>query len=263
MTTTLPTPAELKQQEAINAALAKAGLPQNKLNGLIEMAKDRLLCDSACQKERTAKELKNKWDMAQNNLRNAPEEVNVAERNYYTFINGSNAYNTILTSKNSKNAEEFRKNAMTKHTDLNKELNILLQTYETNTLYLTKMNELLKIKLEEQKELKRDIDQYIAGVQTNDRKVIYQNHDMDWLGTSRKALFFLYWSIFILYFLFSDFFSQGKYKVIKNWFIIFGYVIFPSVLNWIVRQLFALIDYIAHLFTRRSEQNVYVTMNPS
>lgn len=259
----LPTPAELKQQEAINAALIKAGLPQNKLNGLIEMAKDRLMCDSACQKERTAKELKQKWDLAQNNLKNAPQEVNVAEKNYYSFTKGVGGYDSILTSKNTQNADEFKKNAILKHTGLNQELNTLLQTYETNSLYLEKMEELLKLKLEEQKELKRDIDQYIAGVQTNDRKVIYQNNDMNWLDTSRKVLLFIYWAIFLIYFIFSDFFAYERYNEKKSWVLILGYLIFPFLLNWFVKQLFALSAYITHLFTNRSTQNVYVTMNPS
>lgn len=44
------------------------------------MITDKLICDSACQKERNANTLKQKWDLAQNNLKNAPAEVNQAEK---------------------------------------------------------------------------------------------------------------------------------------------------------------------------------------
>ena len=37
-------PNDINQQNAINGALTSAGLPANKLNGLIAMAKDHLLC---------------------------------------------------------------------------------------------------------------------------------------------------------------------------------------------------------------------------
>ena len=72
----ISSPADIKNQEIIDQALIDAGLPQNKLNGLVSMITDKLICDSACQKERNETTLKEKWDLAQNNLKDAPEQVN-------------------------------------------------------------------------------------------------------------------------------------------------------------------------------------------
>ena len=55
-------PNDIKQQDIINGALMNAGLPENKLNGLISMAKDHLLCNNDCQKAREAERLKKIWE---------------------------------------------------------------------------------------------------------------------------------------------------------------------------------------------------------
>ena len=56
----LSSTSDLQQQAAINQALTDAGLPQNKINSLIELAKERLMCDSACQKEKKKRRIKEK-----------------------------------------------------------------------------------------------------------------------------------------------------------------------------------------------------------
>ena len=105
----LSSTSDLQQQTAINQALADAGLPQNKINSLIELAKERLMCDSACQKEKKSAELKKKFTSAQKNLRDAPEEVSLAEKNYYVFSQGYPAYEDMLFDRYSKTAEEMKK----------------------------------------------------------------------------------------------------------------------------------------------------------
>ena len=57
----LSSTSDLQQQAAINQALTDAGLPQNKINSLVELAKERLMCDSACQKDKKSAELKKKF----------------------------------------------------------------------------------------------------------------------------------------------------------------------------------------------------------
>ena len=54
------------------------------------------------------------------------------------------------------------------------------------------LNELLRIKLGENEDLKRDIDQYLAQTQTSGRKVIYEDRGRDWLTTVRKIMLFFY-----------------------------------------------------------------------
>ena len=250
--------ADIKNQELIDNALIAAGLPQNKLNGLIAMIKERLICDTACQKERTKTDLKTKLDLAQNNLEQAPQKVKSAEKNYYVYTEGESGYDTLLYQRNEKNAESFKKNAMLHHMEQMKEMEILVKNYDADKLYVERMNELIKIKKEQEKTLKEDIDQYISHTQTNDRKVVYENKDMKWLNNFRFFLIIIYYILFIAYFFMSDFFTNEKYKSLKAWAFILAYVLFPSFLDLFTKQLAYLYFSIIYLITDNKWKNVYV-----
>ena len=45
-----------------------------------------IACDPECQRERTSNELREKYFNAKTNLMTAPNQVNVAAKNYYTFV---------------------------------------------------------------------------------------------------------------------------------------------------------------------------------
>ena len=69
---------DLQQQDLINKALISAGLPNNKINDLVAMARDKLTCNPACQQQRKGDAYKQKWDLAKKNYKNAPEEIKQA-----------------------------------------------------------------------------------------------------------------------------------------------------------------------------------------
>jgi hypothetical protein len=253
----MSTEQDIQQQDAINNALISAGLPQNKLNGLISMAQDHLLCDSACQKERTSNKLKKIWDNAKINLRTAPEQVENAEKNYYIYDKGYAKYQDLLFDRYSKSAEEMKQSSIIKHDELVSKLKTLMKTYDAETIYSKRMNELLRLRKNENKQLKDDINNYIGTVQTNERKVDYENIDSSWISTIRTVLIYIYYFLFVLYFIISDYFITEKYKSIKVWIYIVCYLIFPYFLNWIVVQLYYIKNYIYHKFTMRSYKNAY------
>jgi hypothetical protein len=62
-------------------------------NKLIEQAKQAVMCDSNCQKEKTAQELKEKYLASQQNLLSAGSQEVEAKKNYVVFTQGELAYN--------------------------------------------------------------------------------------------------------------------------------------------------------------------------
>lgn len=248
---------DIKQQAAINNALISAGLPQNKLNGLIAMANDSLLCNKACQKEREAARLKKIWEESKTNLKTAPEQVEIAEKNYYMFNKGDSHYQDLLFDRFSKSAEEMKQSSIKKHTTLLNELNALIDSYDAETIYSKRMHELLRLRKKENKKLRDSIDTYIGTTQTDARKVDYSNNETTWISTVGTILKYLYYSLFVIYLLISDYFRTEKYKDKKAWLLIVCYLIFPYFLNWIIIQFYYLKDYIHHVFTTRPFKNVY------
>ena len=166
-------PSDLKNQQDLDNALIDAGLPQNKLNGLVAMISDKLICDSACQAQRNGDSLKKKWDLAQNNLKLAPERVDIAEKNYYVYTVGEQGYLDIIYQRNLNIAQQFKTGQINDYQTNFGDLTALLTTYNTDKDYDTRLTELLNIRTEEKKELEFKIDQYLAKVQTSGRKVVY------------------------------------------------------------------------------------------
>ena len=254
-------PADIKNQEIIDKALIDAGLPQNKLNGLVSMITDKLICDSACQKERNDNTLKQKWDLAQNNLKNAPDQVNQAEKNYYIVTKGQQAYTDMIYERNVKIAQQFKTGTIAEHENNLKELQILLNTYNSDKDYDNRLSELLKIKKEEEKELNSEIDKYISKVQTSGRKVVYEKSDISWVDANRSFLLFIYYILFVYYLFVSDYFATSKYKDVKVWLLILAYFIFPHLINWTTKKLFAIYDYISYVFSNRKYKNVFLSLD--
>lgn len=246
---------ELTQQALIDKTLISAGLPENKLNSLISMAADKLMCDETCQRNRQAEKYKNKLNLLQTQFKDAPEEIKKAEKNYYVFDKGYPAYKDMLFDRYSKTAEEFKKTSLIKHKAVQAELNNLFDNYESGTTYLIRMNQLLEIKLKEKKRLKREIDNYIGATQTSGRKVVYEDRQREWLGTYRTILLVFYFLFLIFYILFGNF----TYKNWKTWVVIIIYVLFPFyILNTLVNLCISLYNYIKSI---RINKNVYTTFN--
>ena len=235
---------DLQQQNLINNALISAGLPQNKINDLVAMARDKLTCDPACQKKRKGDAYKQKWDLAKKNYQKAPEEIKEAEKNYYLYDKGYGAYKEMLYDRYAKTAAEFKTSSNKKHADLQAELQELLNNYDAGTIYLKRMNELLKIKLAEKEELDDKIDNYIGFTETSGRKVIYENRERDTLTLYRQIMLYLFFFIVILYIVFGNFIPDKMYKKWQVWLIILMFIVMPYFLiDRIVKLLFTLYHY--------------------
>ena len=256
----LSSTSDLQQQMAINQALTDAGLPQNKINSLVELAKERLMCDSACQKEKKSAELKKKFATAQTNLKDAPEEVSLAEKNYYVFAKGYPAYEDMLFDRYSKTAEELKTKSVHKHKNFMQEVDTYISDYKAETIYSKRMRELLKVRTEENKRLRREIENDIAVVQTNDRRVTYEDEELGSAESTRKVLSYVYYLLLVLWILMGDFFPKARYSSLKTWGLIVVYIVFPFVLNKIVQLTYSITGQISYVIGNKFPKNVYTSL---
>jgi hypothetical protein len=248
----------LQEQSLIDKTLINAGLPQNKLSSLIALATEKLACDSNCQQKRSAEDYRKKWELAKKQYKEAPEQISLAEKNYYVYDKGYPAYKDMLYDRYSKNVNEFKKSSNIKYKKTNEEITDMIDTYDTSSTYLIRMNELLRVKLEENERLKREIDNYISTYQTSGRKVIYEDRERDWLGTLRKIFIFIYFCMLIGYIIFGNFIPNKEYLQLRVWIYILFYIIFPFfLLNRIVRFVFSLFTYFA---SWKLNTNVYTNL---
>jgi len=256
----LSSTSDLQQQTAINQALTDAGLPQNKINSLVELAKERLMCDSACQKDKKSAELKKKFSEAQENLRDAPEDLSLAEKNYYVYAKGYPEYEDMLFDRYSKTAGELKKKSIQKHKKLMGVIDTYIKDYKAEVVYSKRMHELLKVRVKENRILRKEIEDDIAVIQTNDRRVTYEDKEVGSAGTVRKFLRFLYYFMLVLWILLGDFFSKARYANLKTWRLMAIYIAFPFALNKIIELIYYISGQVSYVIDNKGPKNVYASL---
>lgn len=256
----LSSTSDVQNQEMLNQALTEAGLPQNKLNDIIQLTRDHIMCDSNCQKDRKAQELRNKFYNAEQNLCKAPEEVIDAEKNFYVYTKGEQGYEDILLKRFGEEAGNMKNKSIESHKQSVKLLDLLINDYETDTTNLGRINELLKIRLKENEKLKKIIDGKTGTAQTNDRKVVYESREKEWLETVRKSLIYLLILIVVLYLIFGNFFKKQHYKSIKIWIIIAAFIIYVLGINIMSRITFWITGKINYFYNNKAPRNVYINL---
>lgn len=232
----------------------------NNINDILSKLKDKLACNPECQKKKTAEELKQKWLNAESRAKNSTEEIEIAKKNYYIYAEGKPGYNNLKKSEYVHASEDYEKNEMLNHKKNVAQINDLLERYELNNEHINSLRELSEIKMSENKELENKIDEYGKNIFTNERKVIYENHDMNRIFTYNKIIVFIYYGLFLVYLFTGNFFSDKLYKIPKICIVLIIYLIIPFMLQWIVKKLFAIKNDISYYFNNKTYKNVYTNI---
>jgi len=252
------TPEDVKINAHLSGVLSKAGMPIHKLNSMVASLQDRILCGEECQKERKKKILKQKMNKAQIDLRYGPESVHKAEKEYYQFADGKKAYRDMLMKRYTNEAVDLKSTALKQHDAYVQELSALVSTYEAETLYSERMDELLKKLQEENKELSIAIDNEVGATQTNDRKMVYETRESDKLYSSRTIALVIYYILLVCYIFASAFFQERKYLDWRTWIYIMLYIAFPLTVNILSRFITTIVKVVGNALNSSLPKNVYI-----
>ena len=204
--------------------------------------------------------LKDTLDASITNLENAPEKVDEAEAEYYNYIDGESGYTDLLFKRHKNAADKLVRKSLEEYQDLFKQLNIWCAKYRSQTTYTERMNQLYKIKLDENKKLKKGLKNEISSTLTNDRKVIYEEEQFNGLYFFRLILTIIYYGLLIVFIVLKKFFQNKLYKNLKIWLGIALYIVFPFVLSYIPIFIFYIISEIKYLFENKAPKNVYIDL---
>jgi hypothetical protein len=214
-----------------------------------------------CYKAKRAEHLKKTMDAAQVNLVEAPFDLSSAEKNYYEFNTGENGgkeiYNKLIIDRFATTAAQFRANSIEKQQEF---MTVLLQNikqYEGETLLLKREKELVKIRQRENEKIMKLVNKYETILQTSQRKVVYENKNMDNLYAYRHVMLFIYYSIIVGYILFGNFIPEQMYKKSYVWLMLIIAVIFPIILNLIMKWIFILADAVSYWYADIPHKDVF------
>ena len=240
-----------------NEDFSKWGLSIGDINKSISILNESIACDSTCQRNKEIQELKNKLKQAKLNKANADSNVNSAEKNYYSFVEGPYAYKELLFNRNSKIVNKAADRLHNDSNNLIKELHTLIDYYESQMLYSENVTDLFDTKYEKITKLENKIDNNINSINTTDRKIYYELNELDNIGYYKKLFMILTYILFVIYLIFGNFFQKKLYKNNYINLTLLLYLIFPLIVYRISKFIYYILKRLNYLFYNKSPRNIY------
>jgi hypothetical protein len=228
---------------------------QEKINQLLELSSQELICGPDCQQQKISAELKQKYLDAQTNLQTAPINLENTKKNYYVYTEGAPFYDNMLEEELQQKANQISTlvsdNFNSEVSDANV-MNLYLNTALINSKYTT---ELLENYLEKNQQLKLQLKERYGDILTNDRKTYYETDALNTLTFWYKLFWYIYYLLVIMLILAFIFSPINLLKIIKL--IISLLVIFyPYYIDHVVRWVYGLWKLVISRFPKNIYNNL-------
>jgi hypothetical protein len=216
-------------------------IDMNKFNTLMSQASDAILCNSECRQKREAEKLKQNYQNAQTNLASASNQVEVAQKNYVTFTQGSSAYNELLDNQLQQKAQLIADKFNEIFNEETIKIKSQINTYNGLLINFKNVFDLERKYRKENSELHKELKEETNDVLTNERKTYYQDQNIDSLKFYYYYFLLSIYVIFVLCFaVFTVIYpSQTSWKVRLALLVIF--IVLPFFSTWILGKIIYLI----------------------
>jgi len=197
----------------------------NNINSFLNQASQTIMCNSDCQKQKQSEQLKRDFLNAQVNLESAPNQLEIAEKNYVVFEEGELAYNELRDSKLEKNAHLIIQKYKQNFEDDVEKINLQLNSYSGLVINFKNIVELYIYYKSENRKLFKQLKEDTNDILTNERKTYYEDQEID------KLKYYYYYIFLTIYY------------ISVTCFIIFSFI-YPSNINWKIQILISIGLYI-------------------
>ena len=226
------------------------------INQMLSQASDAIMCDTNCQKQRTADELRQKYETAKINYVTGPEQTEKTFRDYYVFQNGESQYNELIDKKYGAEADKMAEKYKDIISQQIHEINVNLKSYDAVYINYRNIVDFYKKLEKENRQLEKDIKNAKSETVTNQRKTVYEDQGLDTLDQTYTILWYLYIILAFIVIgklLLSN--SNGG-SVIKK--IIYGILIlfYPFYSNWLISLIIQIYQYIVWLLPKNIHQSI-------
>lgn len=227
----------------------------NQVNELIQMANQAIMCGPDCQNKKNVDELQQKYLNAQTNLATAPQQLTLAEKNYYVAFKGSAYYNDFL-SKELQGKADLMGNSISsifqQNIEHTKQLSNLYDTLDTN---FKNMLEFVNKYVTSNENLNDKFTGVKQDIVTNDRKTYYEYEEYTMM---KNWYYFFKWIyiILIVVFIVASFLIPNPYSLKYKFFLLALFILYPFVIDYII-------IWVIHFFVRIYEllpTNIYTKL---
>jgi hypothetical protein len=228
----------------------------NNFNAFLEKASSAIMCDSTCQQQKTAEELKQKYLASETNLASASSQVDVAKKNYVTFNQGELAYNNMKEEELHKTAQliigKFNENFQ----NVSKEITNQIDTYNGLVINFNNVVELYLTYKKENSKLSKQVKNNTSDVLTNERKTYYESQGIDTLKNFYYYILLLVYIIFVIGYIFTSLFYPSQI----NWKLRFGFMIILFLLPFISQWILALTIKLMYTIYELLPKNIHLSI---
>lgn len=228
---------------------------QNKINDLLEKSAQAIACGPSCQKQKVADTLKQKYEDAKVNVKNAPALLDQAEKQYYLYTEGSAAYgqmkeSSLIDEANAIAVEttELFNNLVNAATNLN-------STYNTSLVNSQHTIELLNNYEQENSNLKKKLGNKYSDVLTNDRKTYYEQNGISTLKDWYDLWWYIYY-ILVVVFILAIFLSHSTMTRITMLIVCILLIFYPYYIHPIVLKIWSTIKDVNALLPKNVYKNL-------
>jgi len=246
----------LEEQKQQNAQLEK--LQQqitDQLSQTLGTSITALTCGPTCQRENKINELRQKYLDAQTNKLTAPQQVVNAEKDYYTFAEGTAAYDTIRTKELQDQANKLGGLMQENFIDEIYNIELLIKMYNIMLIDADNTLELYNDYEESITELNDEITGHKTTVVTNDRKTYYESQEIINVKFWQRIMLFIYYLLVIVFFL-GIFLANSSYGFFKKFGIFLLLALYPFYAGIIAKGVMRVITFITDLLPK----NIYKTI---
>jgi hypothetical protein len=225
----------------------------NNFNSLFSQFQQMITCDGPCLEKKEAEDLKRIMENAKTNIITAPDQLQVAQKNYVTFTAGEQGYSELREAQLKEEADKIIQQYKDKYDEISKNIETQIDTYKGIFVNFKNVSDLYFIYKKENAELEKQLKNTTSDVLTNERKTYYQDQQVDVLK------FYYYYIILIIYcicvfcyIMFSLIYpSKTDWKIRLATFI--GLILLPFVSTWFL----GLFIYIIYTIYDLIPKNVY------
>ena len=223
-----------------------------KLNNTILNINKSKKCDKKCK----ADKLKQKYLDSQQNLMSAPQEEEIAYKNYVVFTEGELKYNEIENTMIAGNADGIILEIMNNFKEAVTKIKISIDSYGALLINYKNVLDLYIKYLKENIELTKKLKSGYSNVITNDRKTYYEDQGIENLNFIYfYILMIIYIIVIICYCVFAFLFKSNMSNIAKIViFVIF--LILPFISTKLLQLFISICERVYHMLPK----NTYSTL---
>lgn len=204
------------------------------LSSVIAESREKILCGPQCKREKRLEELRQNYLGAENNMINAPSNVEKTRKEYYVAKMGVEEYNKVMKQEYTEKSKNIKDELTNKFNKNMAEAQGALDTWNIVKTNYDNVNRLYLKYSQETHNLERDIERTEKDLITNNRKTIYENQGISSLQYWYSLFKWLYIIIFIIFVSLLITTPSFYEKLYSNIFISLLFVIYPFTILYLI-----------------------------